>query len=97
MHRGPLAVILTLALLRTAVCADSTPSTMTHVIAQMSGVDIPADSFQAKPKVYWRAANRYCRVDEEPDPKEGIHGRVGHIFVGKVLVDSLFDIDSETK
>jgi hypothetical protein len=76
MHRGPLAVILTLALLRTAVSADSTPSTMTHVIAQMSGADIPADSFQAKPKVYWRAANRYCRVDEEPDPKEGIHGRI---------------------
>ena len=77
MHRGRLAVILTLtlALVPTAVCADSTPITMTHVIAQMSGTNIPADSFQAKPKAYWRAASQYCRVDEEPDPEKGIHGR----------------------
>ncbi len=31
-----------------------------------------------------------------PDPMLN-SGRVGHIFVGKVLVDSLFHIDSETK
>lgn len=48
---------------------------MTHVIVQMTGTDIPTDSFAAKPKVYWRASNRYCRVDEEPDPDRGIHGQ----------------------
>jgi hypothetical protein len=41
----------------------------------MSGTDIPDDSFAAKPKVYWRASNQYCRVDEEPDTEKGIHGR----------------------
>jgi hypothetical protein len=54
---------------------SSAPSKMTHGIAQMSGTDIPADSFMAKPKIFWRASNRYCRVDEEPDPENGIHGR----------------------
>jgi hypothetical protein len=49
---------------------------MTHVIAQMSGPNISADSFAAKPKVYWRASNQYCRIDEEPDPEKGIHGRI---------------------
>jgi hypothetical protein len=50
------------------------PTKMTHLIVQMSGTDIPAGSFAAKPKVFWRASNRYCRVDEEPDPENGIHG-----------------------
>lgn len=70
-----LAAMLILFLLRAGVCADSAPVKMTHVIAQMSGTDILADSFAAKPKVYWRASNQYCRVDEEPDPDKGIHGR----------------------
>jgi len=71
---GRLVVTLILTLIRAGVCADSAPAKMTHVIAQMSGTGIPNDSFGAKPKVYWRASNRYCRVDEEPDPERGIHG-----------------------
>lgn len=74
MHQVRLAVVLTLAFLRTGFFAD-TPAKMTHLIVQMSGTDIPADSFAAKPKIYWRASNQYCRVDEEPDPEHGIHGR----------------------
>jgi hypothetical protein len=50
------------------------PVKMTHLIVQMSGTDIAAGSFAAKPKVYWRASNRYCRVNEEPDPENAIHG-----------------------
>src|ERR1019366_7562251 len=49
---------------------------MSHAIVQMSVTDISTDSFFAKPKVYWRASNQYCRVDEEPDPKNAIHGRM---------------------
>ena len=48
---------------------------MTNVIVQMSGTEIPSDSFATKPKVYWRASNQYCRVYEEPDPNNNIHGR----------------------
>jgi len=71
-----LAALFTLAILSTGFCADDAPNKMTHLIAQMSGTDIPSDSFPAKPKTIWRASNRYCRVDEEPDPENGIHGRI---------------------
>ncbi len=51
------------------------PTEMTNMIVQMSGTDIPTDSFAAKPKVIWRASNQYCRIDEEPDTAN-IHGRM---------------------
>lgn len=57
------------------ICADP-PSKMVHATVQLSGSDIPAGSFFAKPKTFWRASNQYCRVDEEPDPDRGIHGRM---------------------
>jgi hypothetical protein len=46
-----------------AFCADNEPSTMIHVIAQMSGTDIPAGAFAGKPKTMWRASNSYCRIE----------------------------------
>ena len=59
----------------TGACGE-TPGKMTHAIVQMSGTDIAADSFFSKPKIFWRASNQYCRIDEEPDPEKGIHGRL---------------------
>src|ERR1700722_6742756 len=59
-----------------ALQLGGTPKNMTQVIVQMSGTGIADDSFAAKPKTYWRASNQYCRVDEEPDPKNRIHGRM---------------------
>ena len=70
-----LSVTLLLAVPRPGICAE-TPSKMTHAVVQMSGADISADSFSAKPKIFWRASNQYCRVDEEPDPGKGIHGKL---------------------
>jgi hypothetical protein len=70
-----LALALAFALPRIAVCADA-PSEMIHAIVQMSGPDISTDSFAAKPKIFWRASTQYCRIDEEPDPEKGIHGRM---------------------
>jgi hypothetical protein len=49
---------------------------MIHAIVQMSGPDFFAESLAAKPKIYWRASSQYCRIDEEPDPANGIHGRL---------------------
>ena len=69
------SIVFLLAFLCPSFCADDTPSNMTHVIVRMTGTGIPANSFAAKAKEYWRASNRYCRVDEESDPEKGIHGR----------------------
>jgi hypothetical protein len=73
--RFGLALVLTLTLARIGVCADA-PSKMIHAIVQMSGTDFSAESFAAKPKIFWRATSQYCRIDEEPDPANGIHGRM---------------------
>jgi hypothetical protein len=59
-----------------AFCVDEVPTKMTHVIAQMSGTDIPAGAFAGQPKTMWRASNAYCRIDEEPDPEHGLHLRI---------------------
>jgi hypothetical protein len=61
-----------------ALCASSfaqdPPKQMTKVVVQLQSPQIPADSFAAKPKTMYRAGSRYCRVEEEPDAKNGIHG-----------------------
>jgi hypothetical protein len=61
---------------RISFCADNAPANMTHLTVTMTGTDIPADSFAAKPKTMWRAGTGYCRTDEEPDAANGIHGRI---------------------
>jgi hypothetical protein len=50
------------------------PKQMTKIVAQLQGPEIPADSFVAKPKTMYRVGSRYCRMEEEPDTKNGIHG-----------------------
>lgn len=66
-------VVLVPVLAAVGVCADR-PSKTIHAIVQMSASEIPKDSFFSKPKVFWRASDRYCRVDEEPDTERG-HSR----------------------
>jgi hypothetical protein len=70
-----LATFMALLIPVSGIRADEVPHTMTHVIVQMSGTDIPDGSFAAKPKTIWRASNSYCRLDEEPDPPQGLHLR----------------------
>lgn len=74
LTRAVLALFLPI-LAEVGICADA-PTKMIHAIVQMSGTDIPEDSFFHKPKVFWRASTGYCRVDEEPDTERGIHGRL---------------------
>jgi hypothetical protein len=68
--------IIAVILLGLAPESDSTPMKMTHMLVQLSGTDIPASSFAARPKEIWRASNQYCRIDEQPDLENGIHGRM---------------------
>jgi hypothetical protein len=68
------AVLLFSGIVGIGIQNSTTPAKMTRVIAQMSGSNIPADSFSTQPKTYWRAGTKYCRVDEQPDTKNGIHG-----------------------
>jgi len=53
--------------------AQQLPKVMTKVEVFLEGPDIPAGSFATKPRVMYRAGNRYCRTEEAPDPENGIH------------------------
>jgi hypothetical protein len=54
--------------------AQQPPKTMTKVEVVLQSPDAPNGSFASKPKVFYRAGNRYCRAEEAPDPEQGIHG-----------------------
>ncbi|MCU1240758.1 MAG: hypothetical protein JWO71_1484 [Candidatus Acidoferrum typicum] len=47
---------------------------MTKLEVLLQSPDVPAGSFAAKPKVIYRAGNRYCRIEEQPDAERGIQG-----------------------
>ena len=61
-------------LLPGAILAEEPPKTMTKIEVILQSPDAPAGSFAAKPKLFYRAGSRYCRVEEAPDPEHGIHG-----------------------
>jgi hypothetical protein len=61
-------------LLSCSLLAQQPPKTMTKMVVQLQGSDVPDDSFAAKPKTIFRAGNKYCRIEEKPDPEHGIHG-----------------------
>jgi hypothetical protein len=67
-------VLLVACLMSGVSIAAQTPKTMTKVEVILGSPAVPAGSFAAKPKVMYRAGDRYCRIEEAPDPDQGIHG-----------------------
>jgi len=49
------------------------PKMMTRVEVTLHSPDVPEGSFAAKPKVFYRAGDRYCRIEEAADPEAGVH------------------------
>ncbi len=68
--------VIMVGLLSGVLVAQQPPKSMTKLVVQLQSQDAPAGSFAAKPKVMYRAGNRYCRTEEQPDPDHGIHGLV---------------------
>lgn len=56
--------------------SESAPKTMTKLIVRLSSPEIPEGSFAAAPRTLYRAGTRYCRIEEAPDPGQGIHGLI---------------------
>lgn len=57
-----------------ASIAEEAPKTMLRMEVRLANRDVQPGSFASKPKVYFRATNRYCRTEEAPDPENKIHG-----------------------
>lgn len=47
---------------------------MTMLVVKLESPQVPKDSFAAQAKRMYRAGSRYCRVEENPDLENGIHG-----------------------
>lgn len=66
--------ILFSLLLSSALFAQDRPKTMIKVEVQLQGPAVPAGSFATKPGAMYRAGNRYCRIEEAPDPSVDLRG-----------------------
>lgn len=69
---GVLATAAVVAFVRPAV-ADCPEGKMLYMKAVAEGPNVPADSFAAKPRVLYLLDKRYSRVEELPDPAQGLH------------------------
>jgi hypothetical protein len=56
-----------------AMLGQQPPKVMTRVEVTFHSPDVAEGSFAAKPKVFYRAADRYCRIEEAADPEHGLH------------------------
>lgn len=67
-----LAVALLAALGKPALAGEE----MTHMVVRLEVPNIDPGAFELKPLEYWRIGFRYLRLQEQPDPEQGIHGLI---------------------
>ena len=65
--------LLLACLLGTAGAAEPQPKTMTRIEVTLGSHGVVPGSFASKPKIFYRSGNRYCRIEEAPDPDQGVH------------------------
>lgn len=61
------------ALVSPLMFGQQMPRMMTRVEVTLHSPDVQDGSFAAKPKIFYRAADRYCRIEEAADPDRGLH------------------------
>src|SRR5713226_2198336 len=71
---APLRTCMMLLCLCCAAAGEDVPPMMTKLTVKLESPDIPKDSFAAQAKLMYRAGSSYCRIEENPDPEQGIHG-----------------------
>ncbi len=53
-----------------------TPKTMTKIVVRLESAEVREGSYAAKPRTFYRGAERFCRVEEAADPDNDIAGVV---------------------
>lgn len=66
-------VLIIACLLVTTCAAEPQPKTMTKIEVILGSPGVVAGTFASKPKVFYRSGTRYCRIEEAPDPDQGVH------------------------
>src|SRR5438552_18407361 len=68
--------LFTFILAVTCMCALTTAADelqMTKIVFRRMSPDIAPDSFAAKPRMLYRVAYKYSRIEEPPHPEQGIN------------------------
>ena len=68
--------LFTFILAVTCICALTTAADelqMTKIVFRRMSPDVAPDSFAAKPRTLYRVADKYSRIEEPPNPAQGIH------------------------
>lgn len=65
-------LLLVVCVLVGAMFGQQSPKMMTRVEVTFDSPDVAEGSFAAQPKVFYRAADRYCRIEEAADPEKGV-------------------------
>ena len=66
-------LLLIVCALAGVMSGQQPPKMMTRVEVTFHSPDVPDGSFAAKPKVFYRAGERYCRIEEASDPEHRLH------------------------
>jgi len=66
-------LLLIVCALAGVMSAQQPPKMMTRVEVTFHSPDVPEGSFAAKPKILYRAGDRYCRIEEASDPEHNLH------------------------
>jgi hypothetical protein len=66
-------LLLFIFILAGSLLGEEPPKVMTKVEVILHSTDAPDGSFAAKPKVFYRAGNGYCRIEEAVDSEHGLH------------------------
>lgn len=73
MKSTVLILIVVISILMAQLVAAQPNPPMTRIEFRIISPEIPADSFAAKPKIYYIAGKTYSRAEEQPDPSEHVH------------------------
>ena len=68
-----LVLIAMLLAVHSDIAADSPSPTMTKIVTRVITPRMDPDSFDAKPKTYYLAGDKFARVEFEPDPAHNMH------------------------
>jgi hypothetical protein len=88
--KTPLMALVALLIFTCDSRAQLATNTMMKIVTRDTSPDVPRASFASLPKTLYRIGQTYARLEEQPDPAQGIHGLI-IVAEPKVWMINLFD------
>ena len=59
-----------------SLAADCAPQRVVRIVTADASPSLPADHWARLPKTLYRVGSKFARIEEQPDPENGIHGLI---------------------